>query len=111
MAAVSTRLPRIEDIPQAELRAVNFTATEEVAAVDQTARRPFGTVTGSSVNLRAGPGTGFAVVGRGARSDELVVTGQTDGLWVEVELPFTADPAWIHGKYFVVEDVSILAQN
>jgi hypothetical protein len=43
------------------------------------------TVTGSLVNLRGGPGTGYAVVGRATEGEKLPVTGKNaDGSWLQV---------------------------
>ena len=91
-----------DDIPQAQLLQVSFTSTAEDlfpsrAATNSAAR---GTVTGNTVNLRAGPGTGFAVAGRAVRDQQLEVTGEKDGIWIQVYAEGVADPVWIHGKFF-----------
>jgi uncharacterized protein YgiM (DUF1202 family) len=51
-------------------------------------------VTGSSVNLRQGPGTVYAVVGRVHRGDTLVVVGEAVD-WYRVYLPGLSLFAWI----------------
>jgi N-acetylmuramoyl-L-alanine amidase len=58
---------------------------------------PFATVvvTGSVVNLRAGPGTAYAVVGTVAAGDTLRVTGGTDE-WFSVYLPSRSLFAWVY---------------
>ncbi|MEM8789708.1 MAG: SH3 domain-containing protein [Pseudomonadota bacterium] len=105
-------LPTI--IAQAELEEVNFTATG-IDSGDLTAATPaaknMGTVTGNRVNIRSGPGTGFAIVTSAVRDDKLQITGSRDGSWVEVRAPITGDPVWIHGKFFAVSDFNALAQN
>jgi SH3-like domain-containing protein len=43
------------------------------------------TVTGSLVNLRGGPGTGYGVVGRATEGEKLAVTGKNgDGSWLQI---------------------------
>lgn len=53
------------------------------------------TVTGSVVNLRQGPGTQYAVVGRAYAGDSLLVTGETLD-WYRVYLPEKSLFAWIY---------------
>jgi uncharacterized protein YraI len=52
-------------------------------------------VTGSVVNLRAGPGTGYQVLGSAGRGDTLRVTGGTDD-WYRVYIPERSMFAWIY---------------
>lgn len=97
-------LPQTVPIRDATLEVVTFTATGDRTVPDDSASAAAantGVVTGESVNMRAGPGTSFAVVAQAARDDALQVTGETDGIWVEVILPDGGDDlAWIHGNYF-----------
>lgn len=51
-------------------------------------------VTGSTVNLRQGPGTIYAVLGRVHRGDTLVVVGEAED-WYRVYLPGLSLFAWI----------------
>ncbi len=95
----------LTQIPEAELLSVTFASAgdtivppTDVADVSNSSAR--GTVTGQAVNLRAGPGTGFAVVARAVRADTFAVTGQRDGIWIEIVAPGQQDPVWIHGNYF-----------
>ena len=93
----------IEGIQQAELLQVSFTSVEEdlfPRTASAGSARETGRVTGSTVNLRSGPGTGFAVMGRAVQDQQLPVTGNTDGSWVEVYAEGISDPVWIHGKFF-----------
>lgn len=93
-------LPQIVD--DAVLMEVNFTSNGADLGLPQVAGSDLdaGRVTGQSVNLRAGPGTGFEIVSRAAFNDELFVTGESQGIWVQVLLPITEQEAWIHGNYF-----------
>lgn len=88
------------DIKRAELEEVVFTATGEAPDPVVVEDRPTGRVTAEALNLRAGPGTNFPVVGRATEGEELPVTGGRDGVWVEIELAGSGDPAWVHGRYF-----------
>jgi len=104
-----TPLPQVAslqtvDIPQAKLLQVSFIRTEDELFPSRTSSRlrgvGVGRVTGTAVNLRGGPGTGFAVAGRAVRDQEFAVTGETDGRWVQVLVDDIAGPVWIHGKFF-----------
>ncbi len=53
------------------------------------------TVTGSTVNLRQGPGTLYAVVGSAHAGDTLMVTGEAPD-WYRVYLPEKSLFAWIY---------------
>lgn len=55
-------------------------------------------VTGSRVNLRAGPGTGNAVVGQLFLGDATEVLGDQDG-WYQVRTANGAVSGWIFGKF------------
>lgn len=52
-------------------------------------------VTGSVVNLRQGPGTGYMVVDRVQRGDTLIVLGEF-GEWYRVHFPERSVFAWVH---------------
>ena len=53
-----------------------------------TPEGPLVIVQSANLNVRAGPGTGHAVVATAKQSDRLPVTGRnTDGSWLEVTLP------------------------
>ncbi len=100
---------------EAVLESVVFTT----AGVDQTPqpvgiKRPTGTVTGASVNLREGPGTNYTIADRGRQGDSLQVTGKRDGIWFEVISINTGERVWIHGNFFsapVDGSGAVLAQN
>ncbi|MCD6587456.1 MAG: SH3 domain-containing protein [Candidatus Fermentibacteraceae bacterium] len=53
------------------------------------------TVTGSTVNLRQGPGTLYAVVGSAHAGDTLMVTGEAPD-WYRVYIPEKSLFAWIY---------------
>lgn len=55
-----------------------------------------GTVTGSSVNVRSGPGTGYAVVGTANKGDTMSVAGVSGG-WFKVR--YQNGDAYISGDY------------
>ena len=52
-------------------------------------------VTGSVVNLRQGPGTQYAVVGRAVSGDTLMVTGEAPD-WYRIYVPDKSLFAWIY---------------
>lgn len=87
-------------IEQAVLQAVVFTRTGEQSGLTPLKQEAMGVVTGSSVNLRHGPGTNYAIAGRATGGEEMSVTGQTDGRWIEVISAVLGEPVWIHGKFF-----------
>lgn len=55
-------------------------------------------VTGTAVNLRAGPGTGHEIVGSARLDDRLVPVGDPAGSWVQVETAGGGE-AWIHSDF------------
>lgn len=99
--AVSTR-PE-DTIREAELQAVEFTRVgldkSGIAVREAVDTRPRGQVVAAAVNIRSGPGTGNPVVSKGLRGDEFVVTGEAEGVWLEIILP-NGSEAWVHGRYF-----------
>jgi hypothetical protein len=56
-------------------------------------------VTGEAVNLRLGPSTSFDKVGSVVFGQELVLTGRSEGTWVEVEHPASGEPVWIASRF------------
>ncbi len=91
--------PKAEPIKMAVLIPVEFNPSGmeiEQSPVGTSARA--GIVTGSSVNLRSGPGTGNAVVGRAYKGEPLEITGQSAGVWQQVRLS-SGEIAWIHGNF------------
>lgn len=93
------------DIKQADLQEVAFIATDDAPLPAVVDDRPQGRVTAAAVNLRAGPGTGFAIVGRATEGQKLPMTGERDGIWIEVELAGVDGPAWVHGRYFAAPEL------
>lgn len=61
-----------------------------------------GIVTGSSVNLREGPSTNYDRLGAVQVGDKLILTGLSNGGWVEVQHPTNGGKAWMHGKYLEI---------
>ena len=96
------RVVQFDTVPQATLLQVSFTSTEDDLFPRASSARASeqGIVTGNTVNLRTGPGTGFAVAGRAVLDQRLDVTGARDGIWIEVFADGLDDPVWIHGKFF-----------
>lgn len=59
--------------------------------------REYVVVTGTTVNLRNGPSTSAATIGRAKKGERLEYAG-TQGDWIEVRLAH-GGPAFIHGRY------------
>lgn len=59
---------------------------------------PIWQVTGSNVNLRAGPGTGNGIVTQLSLGTETTVLSENGG-WYEIETSDGATRGWIYGKY------------
>lgn len=59
------------------------------------------TVVDVNLNVRAGPGTGYAVIGRATSGQSLAAQGRSaDGAWVQVTLPDAEDSAgWVAARY------------
>nr|NLI48843.1 SH3 domain-containing protein [Propionibacterium sp.] len=54
-------------------------------------------ITTSDVNVRSGPGTGYAVVAVAARGTTVTTTGTTSGSWTQVR--WSGDARWISSAY------------
>ena len=65
---------------------------------DVTPKRDYRYVSGSRVNLRAGPGTGNAVVGQLVQGDAAEVLDDRDG-WFQVRTADGAISGWISGRF------------
>lgn len=59
-----------------------------------------GTVTAYALNVRSGPGTGFAVITTVARGTQATVIGQSGG-WYNIRLA-SGRTGWVSGQYFRV---------
>jgi hypothetical protein len=59
------------------------------------------TVTGSVVNMRAGPGLGYRMIDVLDRGAEIMIEGVAIGDWLPVIDPLTGVSAWIHSDYVV----------
>lgn len=102
--AASDRLA-LEDEAGALARAIAATQARRDAPLPQaqpaaleTPVPRLGTVTGSRVNLRAGPTTADPVVGQVVRGARLTLLDEGDG-WLLVERPTTGEKAWIFGRF------------
>jgi len=73
------------------------TAGEDSNATISLPQNPYQTVTvtGSTVNLRQGPGTLYAVVGSAHAGDTLMVTGEAPD-WYRIYFPEKSLFAWIY---------------
>ncbi len=69
--------------------------TEDAAAVESA---NFWYVTGTTVNLRQGPGTGNSVVGSVTLGTEAEVLADQDG-WFQIRTPDGATSGWIYGEF------------
>ena len=61
-------------------------------------------VTGSRVNLRAGPGTGNAVVGRLTQGTRAIAFSQMDNGWVHLEVPELGITGYMSGKFLSAQN-------
>lgn len=89
--------------PAAPLRgmvAATDAKAQAVAPQAQTAALHY--VSGTRVNLRAGPGTGNAVVGQMVFGDTAEVLGDTDG-WYQVRSTDGTVSGWIFGKFLTAQ--------
>ena len=73
--------------------------TETPAGIASPVALVTATVTGEAVNLRLGPSTEFDKIGAVIFGDHLVLTGKTDGTWVQVQHPVDGSPVWISQKF------------
>lgn len=73
-------------------------AEPEAPAPESTAIAELWYVSGTRVNLRAGPGTGNAVVGQLALGEAAEVLGDQDG-WYQIRTADGAVTGWIYGKF------------
>ena len=81
----------------AKLDDAKVTDTALPAIAVEQAQTKMWYVTGSSVNLRSGPGTGNAVVGKLGFGAEAEVLGDKDG-WYQIRTADNAVSGWIFGK-------------
>jgi len=86
----------------ASITPVSFevTPTPETAAVEKPA---MWTVTGSSVNLRSGPGTNHAVITQARLGETYRPLSDTASDWIQIELA-DGTSAWIFAKFFAPAD-------
>jgi uncharacterized protein YraI len=78
--------------------------TAEAADADEV--RATVVLTDSRLNVRSGPGTEYAVIGKAMPGASYVATGRNDrGDWIEIEGDdFDADFGWVAAKYVTVTD-------
>lgn len=56
-----------------------------------------GTVTASALNVRSGPGSGYARMGTVYNGQRFALTGSTSGTWVQIY--FGGNKRWVYGSY------------
>lgn len=63
------------------------------------------------LNIRSGPGTTYAVIGKADPSQPLTIVGRTtDGSWVEVQLPeATETTGWVAAQYVTIGSETAVA--
>ena len=96
-AGGTAALASLSDVTAPTPVAAPAESTAEIIPASATAA-PAWQVAGSRVNLRAGPGTGHAIVGQANDGDALTPLGDTGGDWVQVRLASGQD-AWIFARF------------
>ncbi|MGO4853867.1 SH3 domain-containing protein [Phaeovulum sp. W22_SRMD_FR3] len=71
-------------------------ATTEVAPPGEDADLRF--ITANGLNIRAGSGTGYAIIGRARRGAEVAVLAETGG-WAQVHLTASGTEGWVASKF------------
>lgn len=75
---------------------------DTLPALQGTAGGPKATVKEGTVNVRSGPGTAYAIVGRTKAGQSHEITGKNkDGSWWEID--FGGKKSWIYGPLMTVE--------
>lgn len=86
-------------LPQREVTTVVLDSNGEVTSGQTESAlnngQPELTVTGAVVNLRQGPGTGFAIITQVEQGDKLFEFAR-DGQWINVETASTGTSGWIY---------------
>lgn len=72
------------------------TETSDESPKTTTGSSGTGTAT-SSVNVRSGPSTSYAVVGLLTKGTKVTLTGTVSGLWLQIE--FSGSKRWVHSSY------------
>ncbi|MEM9344678.1 MAG: SH3 domain-containing protein [Pseudomonadota bacterium] len=88
-------LVQYASLQQATPQPEPLAAVASPARVDRT---PLWTVTGSTVNLRSGPGTGHGVVATASQGETYRPLSDTASSWIEIELA-DGSSAWIYAKF------------
>lgn len=89
----------------APVRATTGTTTTTPAVPSDTAAATVAVVRSSTrLNIRSGPGTTYAVIGKAEPAQPLTIIGRTtDGSWVEVQLPEGAETTgWVAAQYVAI---------
>ena len=82
--------------PSPEYRQREAATTEVAAAASEDAERRF--ITANGLNIRAGSGTGYAIIGRARRGAEVAVLTETGG-WAQVYLTASGTEGWVASKF------------
>lgn len=75
---------------------------EKVLGTDATDGAPI-YVTGSTVNVRTGPGTLYQKIHAFKRGQKLIFDGETSGKWAKIVAPQAGIEGWMHRDYLSAE--------
>ena len=89
--------PMLAPVPGTRLEATDVATLEVTTAVETVSARSW-RVTADRVNLRAGPGTGHAVLGQAQLGERLVPLSDTNADWIEVRRS-GGSTAWIFARF------------
>ncbi|MGB0661430.1 MAG: SH3 domain-containing protein [Mangrovicoccus sp.] len=84
---------------QTESRATSPTELAAASPAAANAARDFAEVTGSAVNLRAGPSTGNSVVGQVREGQKVEWLSEAATGWAEIRHPDTGEPVYMSSRY------------
>lgn len=90
------------------LRRPDVSSVEGAAAVTESSEPdedalPLGQVTATSVNLRAGPSTAEAIVGRASQGDMVEVLGDAAPGWSTIRDPASGDTVYMSSQFLLMQ--------
>ena len=104
-STVLTNTTTAEPTATAPASATTVTTTTAPAVSSATDEATVALVRSTTrLNIRSGPGTTYAVIGKAEPSQPLTIVGRTtDGSWVEVQLPEAAETTgWVAAQYVAI---------